>query len=663
MSSLTGNLISSTYQSLLKIVTNNTASANLNNITDGAGNATALSLSSATASINGNLVVTGTLNATATNAITASYVATAANAVSASNANLLDGLDSTAFMVKSGSNVVTGSIVLNGQLSFDNGDGALVLPANTAPIPVVGSTYYNGSTLYVYNGSGYTEIGGDAVASASYAATATSASHAISSSYAISASRAVSASYANHALLADVSTNALNATYLSSTDGIVIASSSIVPDATNTYTLGNQLNYWKDLFVSTGSIYFVNQNNAIVSTLSATSNGANLGQSLSSTDTGVQFQKLVPAGTIQAWTIGNSMNTARYGAVGVGSETTALVVGGSSATQANHQRNIYDTTEEYSGGVWTTAANLPRTASFAAGAGTQTAALMYGGQDWHYLAGIVNTYAYDGSTWSSRANLLVNQHAAGGFGTQNAAISFGGLSKYNIPPYYNAGSDYTQTYDGTAWSEGSLLVYGAQTPAGVGTLAAGMSIGGYDFGYLTYVQNWTSNVWEMGSNLNIARGAAGAAGTATSAVTFGGSTFGPIVDNIYTIIPQNSTEYWDGVTWTIGSPLVFSSDDLNGAGSSNTAAIGFGGSGPNTHYDAIANTQIYSAVQQYDTETSVNFNSSTGNLAIEGAVSINNVLTLQPQETLPPAALNPNSFAVSASRPYFSDGTQWYVLF
>ena len=155
MATLTGNLISSTYQSLLKVATNNTASANLTNITDGAGNATALSLSSATASIAGNLVVTGTLNATATNALTASYIATASSAVSASNANFLDGLDSTAFVLLSGSNVMTGSVVLSGKLSFNAGQGNFVLPSQTPPVPAVGSAYFSGSALYIYNGSSW----------------------------------------------------------------------------------------------------------------------------------------------------------------------------------------------------------------------------------------------------------------------------------------------------------------------------------------------------------------------------------------------------------------------------------------------------------------------------------------------------------------------------
>lgn len=161
MSSLTGNLISSTYQSLLKISTNNTASANLNTITDGAGNNTVLSLSTVSASFAGSVVVTGALSATSSNAISSSYALNATSAsfaTSASNANLLDGLDSTAFALLSGSNVMTGSITLAGRLSFNAGQGTFVLPSQSSPSPVVGSAYFSGSTLYIYNGTSYLSV-------------------------------------------------------------------------------------------------------------------------------------------------------------------------------------------------------------------------------------------------------------------------------------------------------------------------------------------------------------------------------------------------------------------------------------------------------------------------------------------------------------------------
>ena len=131
MASLNGNLISSTYQSLLKIGTNNTASANLNNVTDGLGNVTGLYVSTATTAVSGtfavlgNMTVSGVLAATSSNATSASYALSSSFAVSSSftelanNANLLDGLDSTVFAT-TGSNQFKNNQSITGSVSITN---------------------------------------------------------------------------------------------------------------------------------------------------------------------------------------------------------------------------------------------------------------------------------------------------------------------------------------------------------------------------------------------------------------------------------------------------------------------------------------------------------------------------------------------------------------
>lgn len=161
MSSLTGNLISSTYQSLLKIGTNSTASADLVTITDGIGNVTSLALSTTSASIAGNLTVVGELHATASNAISASYAVSSSFSALSANTALLNGTGSTSFAtlesnVISGDQTVTGSVQINGTLSFT--EGTFVLPTLPAPIPVLGSVYTDGTALFVYDGSGYRTI-------------------------------------------------------------------------------------------------------------------------------------------------------------------------------------------------------------------------------------------------------------------------------------------------------------------------------------------------------------------------------------------------------------------------------------------------------------------------------------------------------------------------
>lgn len=185
MSSLTGNLISSTYQSILKITTNNTASANLNNVTDGLGNATGLYVSTAGIAISGTFAVSGstimsgsttvigTLAATSSNAVSASYALSASYAVSASravtssyaitssyaatanNANLLDGLDSTAFLVSSGSNSFVGDQIISGSII----PGGLVYDLGTIDAPWRDLYVSTGSIKFTSNGVVVSSLG------------------------------------------------------------------------------------------------------------------------------------------------------------------------------------------------------------------------------------------------------------------------------------------------------------------------------------------------------------------------------------------------------------------------------------------------------------------------------------------------------------------------
>jgi hypothetical protein len=60
MASLTGNSISSTYTSLIKVGDNGTLAASLQSITDGAGNSSGLSMNTA-----GDFTATGTVTANA----------------------------------------------------------------------------------------------------------------------------------------------------------------------------------------------------------------------------------------------------------------------------------------------------------------------------------------------------------------------------------------------------------------------------------------------------------------------------------------------------------------------------------------------------------------------------------------------------------------------
>ncbi len=58
--------------------------------------------------------------------------------------------------------------------------------------------------------------------------------------------------------------------------GNVNVTGSIIPGATNTFDLGSATNFWRDLYISTGSIKFVGAGGSVVGTLTNTGNGLNL---------------------------------------------------------------------------------------------------------------------------------------------------------------------------------------------------------------------------------------------------------------------------------------------------------------------------------------------------------------------------------------------------
>ena len=171
MASLNGNLISSTYQSLLKIGTNNTASANLNNVTDGLGNTTGLYVAAAATAVSGtfavlgSMTVSGVLAATSSNATsasyalsssfaqTASYIETAQTASFVTNAITLNSTASAIFAI-TGSNTFTGTQVVSGSLRLFE-SASFTLPTSQPSTAVAGTAFFSGSFLYIYNGTAY----------------------------------------------------------------------------------------------------------------------------------------------------------------------------------------------------------------------------------------------------------------------------------------------------------------------------------------------------------------------------------------------------------------------------------------------------------------------------------------------------------------------------
>ena len=169
---------------------------------------------------------------------------------------------------------------------------------------------------------------------------------------------------------------------------------------------------------------------------------------------------------VGSWATGGNMGTARYFLGSAGTQTAALGFGGYNSGNTG-------VTEEYDGSTWTsnpTGLNTVRRAL--GGAGTQTAALGFGGVTSTALTGA--TEEYDGSTWTSNpTGLNTARYSLAGCGIQTAALAFGGYDPVD------AVSAVTEEYDGSTWTSNPTGLNTARASlAGCGTQTAGLALGG-----------------------------------------------------------------------------------------------------------------------------------------------------------------------------------------
>jgi len=122
-----------------------------------------------------------------------------------------------------------------------------------------------------------------------------------------------------------------------------------------------------------------------------------------------------------SWTAGPAINTPRYSAAGAGTETAAVISGG---IDGGGQKNA---TEEYNGSSWTTVNARPYSAGNAGTSGTQTDSLVYGGNP---SGAVATTVRYDGTNWATAPNMANTRAMQGSSsaGTSTAALASGASS-------------------------------------------------------------------------------------------------------------------------------------------------------------------------------------------------------------------------------------------
>jgi hypothetical protein len=223
------------------------------------------------------------------------------------------------------------------------------------------------------------------------------------------------------------------------------------------------------------------------------------------------------------------------------------------------------------GGVWAAGGNLPVTNFQSGGAGPQTANVIFGGTAPPGAPQkTAATFEYDGSTWSPSGNMNTSRTAVSGAGTQTAALGAGG---YVFPgPTTSA-----ETYDGSSWTNVTSMPTG-DIYASTGTQTSAL------YAALGKTLEYSAPSWSSGGALNTPRQEGSMAGTQTAALFFGG---GPQT------AASNATEEYDGSAWTAGGTMNTTRGiQIGGTGASQTAAVAFGGAGPNEPAVSAA-TELY----------------------------------------------------------------------
>ena len=215
-----------------------------------------------------------------------------------------------------------------------------------------------------------------------------------------------------------------------------------------------------------------------------------------------------------AWTtVPGSLNTPRGYISGFGTETAAVSAGGYTTPAPG-----MDIVEEYNGSTWSEETNVPTTLISAGNCGTITAGLLIGGTTLQpFTSGLLATSLhYDGTNWTAGGSMTTAKGQGMTGGTQTAAVYAGG----RFAPAYTA---TTVEYNGSAFSSGGDLAFGAGPPSGfqgsIGTLTAGLAASGLAS---NAVNIYDGSTWATAPAYGTTRNRGMSGGTQTAAIIAGG---------------------------------------------------------------------------------------------------------------------------------------------
>ena len=281
----------------------------------------------------------------------------------------------------------------------------------------------------------------------------------------------------------------------------------------------------------------------------------------------------VVAGT--SWSSGGNLNMARYTLGNAGTQTAALGFGGYAGPPAGGTTGSTVNTEAYDGTSWTEVNNMNQAKGHGVSFGLQTAAIFAGGyKDLNAppygRTVFTETESWNGSSWTEVNNLPKSLYRTAAFGTSTAGITAAGATGHPA-------SDNSESYswDGTNWTDGPNVNTPRSYQMGLGTSTAGMIVGGYIQSPASVVGNteiWNGSAWTEVNDLNTARRGSGAStlGSTSEGIIFGGST--PPV--------TTKTEVYNGTSWSETADLANARMENPGGSGVGSLALAFGGENP-----------------------------------------------------------------------------------
>ena len=278
--------------------------------------------------------------------------------------------------------------------------------------------------------------------------------------------------------------------------------------------------------------------------------------------------KLIGTTASASFATGTALPTNRQNAGQAGTQTAAIVAGGQSPSTYNNA-NSYT----YDGSSWTATNSLGTARRLAVMMGTQPAALLAGSGTTPPTTGLVATEEWDGTNWTSGGNMATLRYGNFSGGTQDAEVIAGGsgpATQYDDTEEYN-GSSWTTVTNMPANQGNGISGADSQTDmycvsGSPGNLATSVVYDG---------TNWTSGASLSGD---------GRRGSGGSLATSSGPGFITCGETA-TVNPITTTEEWNGTAFSSSTACPTATRD-QANGDNGTGAAGLVVGGYNT---AIAN--------------------------------------------------------------------------